>query len=469
MRPNPSPDPASFGLSGPMLQLLAALLIAAALLVKPVVLKPPEFPAGDAPRYIAAALNLHDYGVIASAYQATRPEPGLVVGGPLIAAELALAMAIDPELRETFRCALGPNAQPDACPLELGGMIALHFAELLVFAGCVWWAAWLVFSRYSAAWLAMLLALLCREVTRDAGQALTEPLTYALLGLFSLSWIRAWQKQTALSWLVAGTASALLLLAKPAAAIIVPIALGLLLLEGLRRKLPLAGMVRNGAALICGCAAILTPWLVRNYLAIGTAALSDSSYLATTFAHRIAYNAMSWAEWLVGWIYYLPDFGDNIAARWFDAPLHARLGWDEAGYYVYGRDKLYPLAAKVAPEGTSGYLLREFVLQEPLKHVAVTMLLAWRGVFVGKLWALVMLVLLPAGIATAGRPERRMLLLLLVPAVILVFAQAFLSVSIPRYNNALVLPLALAGGGLLSSAARDFWRYGRAKASRRDR
>lgn len=464
-----APSASIFRPANPLAHLLVAVLLAMALLLKPVMLRPAEYPDGDAPRYIVAALNLYEHGVIASGYRASPPEPGLVIGGPLIAAELALAMALDPGTHATFRCVAQPDSQAGKCPLKLTGMALLHFLELVVFAACVWWAGWLVFARYPAAWLAMLLALLCREVTADAGRALTEPMAYALLGLFLVSWIRAWQAQAALSWLVAGVALGFLLLAKPAAAIILPLGLALLLLGWLRRRSTLAAAVRAGAALGLGCFVVLLPWMLRNASVAGAMSLSDPSYLATTFAHRIAYNRMSWPEWLVAWIYYLPDFGDDLATRWF-APLHERLGWGDESLYVYGRDQLYQMAAAAAPlPGTSAYLLREFVLQEPFKHAAVTLLLAWRGLFIGKLWALVALMLLPAGLAAANRQERRLLLLLLAPGIVLVFAQAVLSVSIPRYNNALVLPLALVAAGLLSGAAERLWRYWRAKARRRDR
>lgn len=179
---------------------------------------------------------------------------------------------------------------------------------------------------------------------------------------------------------------------------------------------------------------------------------------------------MSWREWFVGWVYYLPDFGDSLAARLFGVESYERLGWNQQSYYIFGRDQLHAAALNAAPlPGTARYLFDEYVLTNPLKHAAVSLLLAWRGLFVGKIWGLIAVLLLPAALTLTALKYRRPLLLLLIPGIALLFAQAMLSVSIPRYNNMLVLPLAIAAAILLTAMAGRGLLFYRANAKRRDR
>jgi hypothetical protein len=432
----------------PALHLLLALLMAAAVLVKPVLFKKTELPQGDAPRYIITGLNLADHGVISDEHRPD-PTPTLVAGGPLIALEIAAIALLDQESGKTFRCAVSPRPpEQPPCPLNLTGMKIAHWLELSVFAAGGWILGWLVFRSLPMAWLGFGLIVICRELWTDSGQALTEPLAYTILGFFLPAWLNAWQRpadapSTPLWWGLSGLSLGLLILIKPSAMAILPLGILLLALSVILGKRPLRGAAWAAALFGLGCLVVLSPWLLRNLIVLGVPALSHPSYLATTLSHRIAYNAMSLQEWLVGWIYYLPDFGDNLAARLFAPAMYERLDWGDSSYYVYGRDQLYPAALKAAPEHTAAYLVRDYVLPDAFKHAAVTLLLAWRGFFVGRLWGLVALVLLAPGLRLVTPEQRRWLLLILLPGLLLLFAQAALSVSITRYNNALVAPLAM--------------------------
>lgn len=442
----------------PALHLLLALLVAAMVLARPVLLKKTEMPQGDAPRYIITGLNLADHGTISDVL---RPDsaPSLVTGGPLIAFEIATIVHLDPASAATFRCAVEPRpADQPPCPLNLTGMKIAHWLELSLFAMGGWLLGWLVFRSLPMAWLGFGLIVICRELWTDSGQALTEPLAYALLGLFLPAWLNAWQRpvdsaSTPLWWGCSGLSLGLLILIKPAAMAILPLGIGLLALSAILGKRPLRTTIWSAALFALGCLAMLSPWLLRNLIVLGAPALSHPGYLAATFSHRVAYNAMSLQEWLVGWIYYLPDFGDSLAARLFPSALYERLNWGDQSYYIYGRDQLYQDALKAAPEHTTAHLVRSYVLPDVFKHAAVTLLLTWRGFFVGRLWGLVALVLLAPGLRLSTPEQRRWLLLILLPGLLLLFAQAALSVSIARYNNTLVAPLAMIAAAAIGGIA----------------
>ena len=102
---------------------------------------------------------------------------------------------------------------------------------------------------------------------------------------------------------------------------------------------------------------------------------------------------MSWLEWLGGWVYYLPDFGDDLAKTLFGKETLEGLGWGPQSYYEYGAHVLHPEAhARTAPDVATGYLIKTYVLGDPLKFSAVTALLIWRGIFVGRYLGLLGLV-----------------------------------------------------------------------------
>jgi hypothetical protein len=203
------------------------------------------------------------------------------------------------------------------------------------------------------------------------------------------------------------------------------------------------------------CAAIVGPWLYRNERATGQFAFSDPSYLAASLSHRAGYNAMSWRDWGIAWIDYLPDFGDKMAAALFgEAPVE-RLGWETGSYYAYGRDVLHPMVQKEAAPGTgTSILLRDHILGQPLKHAAVTAVLTWRGLFIGHYWGLAGLLALIAFLAVSGRAWE--MGVVAVPAYAVAAFNAAISVSITRYNLQLLVPGAIALGWLVAVAATRF-------------
>ncbi|MEK9968824.1 MAG: hypothetical protein VW600_06790, partial [Ferrovibrio sp.] len=346
-------------------------------------------------------------------------------------------------------------------------LYAVHWLELVVFCVCAWIAGWMIFRRLDAAWLTFLAVVFCRELRETTGQALTETLSYAVSGLFFLSWIYAWRTCRRPAWLLTGVALGLLILAKPAATAIIPTAIVLLAVMLFAKRdgdTHLRVTAGNAAVFVAGAAAVTVPLLLRNYVELGVFALSSPQYLTATFAHRLGYNAMCWTEWLTGWLFYLPDFGDTLARKWLPEATYDRLGWDPQSYYVYGRDVLHQQGERAARTAVNSYLFREYVLAEPVKHAAVTLLLAWRGMFVGKLWGLIAFLLLPAALIGA-KQQRMMLALMLAPAVVVLFGQAALSVSIQRYNGLLVLPLALTTTALVVMLW-DRWRPHRKAGSR---
>jgi hypothetical protein len=123
---------------------------------------------------------------------------------------------------------------------------------------------------------------------------------------------------------------------------------------------------------------------------------------------------MSWREFLVSWIYWLPDFGDNLAADLFPAEYWQRLDFDHPdGFYRLGGSEIRDMVYAMAPtdQARVSFLFKDFILAEPLQHVLVTFALAWRGMLISKYFSLLgVLTLGPAIVYLKGRVEIRKIL-----------------------------------------------------------
>jgi hypothetical protein len=196
--------------------------------------------------------------------------------------------------------------------------------------------------------------------------------------------------------------------------------------------------------LTLGYAAIALPFLLRNGLQIGMWSVSDPAYLVASLCHRFGYNLMSWNEWMMGWLYYVPDFGDNLATKWFGDAV-SRLSWDKGGYYTYGRDVLLPEinATAAGSEAAQRLLIERYIFDMPLKNAAVTMLLLFRGIFVGGNWGTIAVLLVFPALWLMPAPRRGLWLMLLLPALGAALINAQASVSMSRYNLALIPAFAL--------------------------
>lgn len=396
---------------------------------------------GDSSRYLNAGLNLAQHGVFtAASYDpAVMPAPGLTHGGPLTAAEIALASLHD-QTHDYFRCLLAAGKLGVPCAGSALGIQLLYVVEICIFLFAVFHIARLLGLVPLTAWYTVFAAMLCRELWRYTGYILTEPLFLMTAGLFLWSWLAAWLAPTRrLLWLLAGLALALCMLVKPAWNGLLPLLLLLLAWTGWRRPDLRPQQFRNMLLLVLGYALLAGPFLLRNGLVLGHWSLSDPGYLIASLSHRLAFNMMTWDECLTGLLHYLPDFGDSLARRLLGPEAGLRIGWDAASYYIHGRDVVHPGVRHMEAGAALYRLLADYVMSDPFKNAAVTLLLAWRGLFVGGKWALLALLLAwPVLMRQASPDLSRRWLILLLPALGMLLLNAQASVSLQRYNLALI-------------------------------
>lgn len=411
----------------------------AAIVVILVFRAPPATSEGDLPRYATLGLNLADHGVFSSARYAPEatPDPSLAWAGPLIAGEIGLAASLDQETKNGLICIASGSK---ACSERLPALRLLHVGEILVFLTCLWWIAYVILGEETQAWLAAGLGLGFREVFEFSNLVLTEPLYLMAYSLFAACLLTAYVRRKGPAWwALTGLLLGLVVLVKTSVLLLIPGLAALLVIEAAVRKKPMGKALIAALCILATAGAVVAAWMARSAVLFDNLSLTDPTYLEATFTHRLAYNRMTWLEWLGGWFFYLPDFGDNAVRSLFGDRALQSLAFGPQGYYEYGAHVLHPrVHALTAPNVATGYLVKTYVFGDPLKFTAVSALLMWRGIFVGRWVGLAGLLALAAALWLMQPRQRDPLALLTILAFALAAAHGALSVSIPRYNLALI-------------------------------
>jgi len=429
--------------------LIAAALMVTALQVSFYAMPTPTL---DALRYVDYALNIHDHGVfgLSGARRDREPAPGNA-NSPLYPALLASAIALDPELEASVRCAVTHRQNAQTCPHDYGTIIAIQNTLVVAALFCIWVTALRMYPRRLVAWLTGVFVLASTKPLFFANSLLTEILVLFLFAVLMLALVAAYDSERRRWWVLAGASLAALTLTRPEylylAGALATLGLGVVLVRGWKR----AGS--QFAAAVIAFAMLVGPWSARNVYHFGTPAITGG-YGDVIIAYRAAYNRMSFAEWAAAFVYWLPGHGEQLAAALLPPASYARLGTDPDSYLYRDGGEIFSqgLAAVDGDrERLTGYLLRTEILEHPLRHAFTSLPLAWRGILAGKYLAVFGLpCALYLLVYSAFRRQWRFVLLA-VPAVVMVALYAAISVSIPRYNVYLVYYYALALAWSISS------------------
>jgi len=434
---------------------LAAFLISFLILAVSVQRDLPRYPVADELGYLTIGYQLYRTGVFGdgsfsgNADPDDMPAPGRFFA-PLYPAFLAGVMGLDSGFAETSRCILEHRRGnlPDECEADYGVLMPLQalFGAVALFS--VWMAGRLVAgpARPEVAWLAMLLAALADGFREPYAMFLTEALYFPLIiwGTLALAvWAKGGRWRVALA---AGLLLGLAALARPTGIYVIAAVLVTVTIMTVAGARPLfKERAIQLVVFVVSAGSVLLPWMLRNQIQFGDMALT-AGYGPFILAQRVAYNLMTWQEWAISWVYWFPDIGDNLAQKLFAAEDYIRLSFDDSNsYYLVGNTVVVQKVRAVVEIGGSGvgYLVREWILNDLVKHIAVTFALLWRGIFVDKWWGVIGVFLaLPVAVRMVRTRQTPFLVLFAVPLFLAGFA-AFVSVSIPRYNLALVPVLSL--------------------------
>ena len=408
-------------------------------------LKPQNLWAYDQPLYLGIASDLLQTGLYTNGRWGQEGKPGAYTA-PLYPAFVAGVAALDGRLATSASCVrTAPQTAIAACGSVLGLLVPLQVALMAGTLALIWASARAVGGSRWAAWCALLAAGLgTTEYAVYARTAMTEALSLPLAALSGL--LLVWLVRRPRLGLAAGlgVTLGLLTLTRPEYLYLAAAIGGAgLAICFWRRRLGLAMVV---ACVVAG--ATVTPWSLRNAALFGTAA-PTSGYAGFILAQRMAYEAMTPAEWTAEWLYSLPGFGPAAARLVFPHAV-ARLGWQDRPdtFYMVGNTTMVQDLAQNAPNPGDqvGYLLGRYVWPHPFRFAAVTLVMAWKSLWVRKYFSLVAAPFLAVMLWRAVRRGDGRQLAFLLPPLFVLGLHAATTVATPRYSLMLVPAYAVAFG-----------------------
>lgn len=437
---------------------LAAFLIAVIVIAAQLALKRADRLQPDELSYVAVATKLVATGTFTDGSMspdgvAGKPGRFFAPAYPVLLGALAMA---DAGFGRALICL---ESNPKAVRSGCGALWTFHAMQIAIAAigmAAIFLTARRLGGSDSIAWTTMLIALATGEPATYARLMLTDTLAFTTIYVSVAALVMLACDGKVRDAVIAGSALGFATLSRPgyiyllyAVAIVIPIVALLWPRVG-------AAQWWHGAIVIGSGIAVLSPWMMRNHAQFGDAALT-AGYGPFTLVQRVAYNAMTWPEWGAAWIFWLPDVGDDLAKALFRAELVGKLGFNAPDtYYKLGAGPLMAetLSAAGGPQRHLDYLLKTYVLGDPVKHVAVTLVLAWRGFWAGKWLGVLALVLAwPVIAALFKRAKLTAFLALALPLLFTLGLHAFVSVNIVRYN----IPLIALFAFIVAYAANEAW------------
>ena len=287
----------------------------------------------------------------------------------------------------------------DYCRRAYAPYRALNLALLLAGALGVFWLVVRLTGVRALAYLGFLMTAQSAALLNSADTFLTEVHAAALMvAVAALSWTTATARRPLYAALL-GLALAALVLTKVIFAYLwIPVALMLAAADWLRRRLDwtTAGLV---GVLFVAHAIPVGGWMVRNYLATDDFSIVEARS-APVLGYRSSFHTMRHDEWAAGFAYYLPLTRAHLQSAGIPKESFERFNSDsEHVFGLNGRRRYYRRRAQLwtddnpAIVGLNELGQRRWVndtmadeaiarlLADPVQHLKVSLLLAWRGVF----------------------------------------------------------------------------------------
>jgi 4-amino-4-deoxy-L-arabinose transferase-like glycosyltransferase len=404
----------------------------------------------DQPFYLGIAYDLRHAGRFTDGHMFAKPDdngqrpPGMRFA-PLYPAMLAAAAALDPGFATAMDCEVESEGKNAACSRSAPLARGVQFGMLAGFFLLVWWMGGAVGGSAAIAWAALLLGLATAPVLlRSVNYLMTETTSLLLVTAATAAAIAAVRAAHTARWtLGAGLLLGLATLTRPGFLYLFLAAMATGACLAVRRR----GLITALLGFAAGFALPVVPWVVRNWLVLGRAALTFG-YDSHTLVQRIAFDAMTSREYALSYLCWLPD-GSGLGEQLVGPHACDRFGWNERPdtFYSIGQGALMnqTLMASGGFEHHLGYLLQHYILAEPVKHLLVTIPMALRGAWVDHYWGFVLAPICLIFTARAFRRRDTRFLILALPAWFMLLFNAAVAVNQVRYNLMLIPPFAIAG------------------------
>lgn len=326
-------------------------------------------------------------------------------------------------------------------PLHIGHAIFLAIGVIAIAL-----TGELIFARRRVFFLAGLLATAGVVVEAELFSFLmTESIAFCLFSVFGFALVRALKSSRPLAWAFAGAALGLGCLTRPSYLVLIPLTLVLMAAHALWfAPCTLRRSASHMTAFLVAVFIFIGPWLLRNAVSVGKLRFTEE-YGSVTLIERFAYNQMTGREYALAFPFCVPVIGPALVNRFAGDDAMARFQWNHTGsFFELGRGRrnaLIETHKRLDP--IIGDLVRTEMQRDGWRYVATSIPLAWCGLWVSDIWSVVMLPLFAWACVSAARANRPLLLFYALPPLILVGVHGIVANHYPRYNLALIGPIAV--------------------------
>jgi hypothetical protein len=282
---------------------------------------------------------------------------------------------------------------------------------------------------------------------------MTEAMTFAMYSIFGLSLVLAWTRgkngYLALSGLLLGA----LCLTRPSYVVLLPIVIALdLIALRCRSGLSLRTAAVRASAFAAAFALVVGGWVVRNAISVGKVGLSEE-YGAAVLIERFAYNDMTPWEYFVAFPYCTPGIGDLAFDLVYGTDsMHRFVFHTQGSFFHIGRERRDNLVRGYGRlDPLIGGIVRDEMGTNWWRHLLVSIPLAWCGMWVGWLWALLTIPLFVYACVRAVHEGRPLLLFYAAPAVIMLGFHGLVANHYTRYNLILIGPFCAGAASIISA------------------
>lgn len=363
---------------------VSALMLAVVIGAVALPLRTARPPDSDGIQNVTVATNI----VVDGVYSSQRPNEGLDPVAdhrrePVYPTLLAAALATSSTTNIDVECML--RAQPE-CQAVLRRLRLVNVGLLVALAlATMWLAATVGFRPWLAAVIGGAVGL-STTFTSDVDRFFNTLAATVLLTIAGNLLYRIGRGDRGRGLIVAaGVALGLLMLTRAAFFYSSVALLPLALVVGRPQARRLAG---QSASVLAVAYLVTTPWLARNVVTVGSAAVSGGAGMV--LAVRAEASTMDWGEYPLAFVAYTPEAGPAVLDRTVDDGRWQRwdrrypgsfyrlaLGLDDGGV-VQTRGGLNPSAG----DGGLSRAALEVIADHPTKYVALSLPYAWRGAFV---------------------------------------------------------------------------------------
>ena len=389
------------------------------------------------------------------------PPPGMFFapGYPLL---VLAAMRLDPRFAAAVKCSIEANnghRDKSTCEVYATPMRIIHALLLALGVLAVAVAAEIIAGNRLVFWLAGTLAI--ASLAAEAvifSYVMTEALTFSLYSMFALALVLAWTRQRVRYFMFSGLLLGAVCLTRLSFMVLFPVAAGMIVLNArlvsARPKFAAAHLV----AFMAAFAVVLGGWAARNAVSVGKLGLSEE-YGSAVLIERFAYDSMTPREFALAFPYCTPGIGDVAFDRVYGRDsMHRFVYHTIDSFFRVGRVRRDTL---VKEHGRLDPLIGDIIGVEMRanwwRHLLVSIPLAWCGMWVGWLWALLTIPLFvyacvaPSLIQPRKRVRQPLLLLYAAPAVAMLGLHAAIANHYTRYNLILIGPLAAGAASVMSA------------------